>query len=524
MSSAKFAVIIILIFTIALIYGTFMESYHGADYANRLVYKSWWFILLELCMFMSILMATIVRFPMKKRLYGFYVLHAGLLTIFIGSFFTYINGIDGSLQMLPNTPAQKVVVNEDILKVSYIKSNKVYTLALPYSHNKVSINKDVENITVKEFIPFAENKMTWVKNPTSNGREHSTSYMIFNENMSQSFTLSLNTQSDFKSLQKMGLLNLHYMPNILEKCFLKETDSGFIIWNLENGECFTPEERKLTVSKTDKGTRFLLLDYKDDYLKFFPDFSPVAINDDLTKNSNNPYRVLSKNLFIDKPHLFLFGKKISFYKKRKKKWVTQSLEEGITKLPWMGFKLRLIRHEDHLYPLEIPTEVTPIQDNNAIIKGDVKAVKIAFAGNEYWVRNDSPLELSNGNENVRFQLTNKDIKLPYQITLQKFVMNKDPGTNTPATYESYTQLIDGREGTKVLDNHIYMNNPLKYGNFTFYQSSYFQIGPEQFGSVLSVNYDPGRFLKYLGSLLLVLGSIWHYILNRKKTKKVKNNE
>jgi hypothetical protein len=519
LASPKFAVVIISIFTVALIYGTFMESYHGTDYANRLVYKSWWFILLQVCMFASILMATIVRLPMQKRLYGFYVLHTGLLTIFIGSFFTYINGIDGSLQLLPNTPAQKLVINEDILKVSFIKKNKVFTLGLPYSASSSSIDTKIGNVTVKKFIPFAENQLEWKTASKSDGKQHSSSYMIFNDNMSQDFTLSLNTQSDFKSIQKMGLLNLHYMPNILEPCFLKQSKSGYIVWNLHTGKCFTPEERNLTVDKTDKGTRFLLVEHNNEYLKFFPDFSPVAINDDLSKNTDSPYRVLSKNLFIDRPHLFLFGKTLSFYSKRKKKWLSKAIDKEIVKLPWMGFKLRLVRHEDHSYPVEIPMEVTPIQSNNEIIKGGIKAVLIGFAGKDYWVRSDGPLELSNGKENIRFQITNKEIKLPYQITLQKFVMNKNPGTNNPATYESYTQLLDGRGKTTVLDNHIFMNNPLKYEDFTFYQSSYFQIAPEQYGSVLSVNYDPGRFLKYLGSLLLVLGSAWHYFRNRKKTQK-----
>ena len=90
-SNVKFAVIIISLFTLALVYGTFMESYHGADFAGRLVYKSWWFILIEVAMFISIFMATVVRLPAKKRLYGFYTIHAGLITLFIGSFFTYIN-------------------------------------------------------------------------------------------------------------------------------------------------------------------------------------------------------------------------------------------------------------------------------------------------------------------------------------------------------------------------------------------------------------------------------------------------
>ena len=517
-SSAKFAVIIIFIFTVALIYGTFMESYHGADYANRLVYKSWWFMFLEFCMFLSIVMAVVVRLPMKKRLYGFYTVHAGLVIIFIGSFFTYINGIDGSIQLLPNNPSQKILINEDLLKVSYLKSNKVFTLELPYTSGAVNINKSLENIEVKTFLPFAENKLQWLPS-NDQGRTHSGSYQLFNENMSQEFTMSLNPESDFKSIQKMGLLNLHYMPISLKDCFVKETKSGYILWNLNTGKCFTPEEKGLPVEKTDKGTNFIVMEFENKYLKFFPDFSPMPINDDLSKDSNSPIRVLSKNLFKDRPHLFLFGKQISYYKKISKRWVIKDISKDVVKLPWMGFKLRLLRHETALFPVEIPEEVIPIQDNNEIIKGGTKAVLINFAGKEYWVRSDSPLELSNGNESIRFALMNKEIKLPYQITLQKFVMNKNPGTNTPASFESFTQLLDGRGETTVLDNHIYMNNPLKYEDFTFYQSSYFQIGPENFGSVLSVNYDPGRFYKYLGSLLLVLGSIWHYLLNMRKKKR-----
>ncbi len=63
-----------------------------------------------------------------------------------------------------------------------------------------------------------------------------------------------------------------------------------------------------------------------------------------------------------------------------------------------------------------------------------------------------------------------------------------------------------------------MNNPLKYQNFTFYQASYFQSQEGPMGSILSVNFDPGRPWKYLGSLLLVFGSIWHYFLRRKHIK------
>ncbi|MFZ8933021.1 MAG: hypothetical protein ACO2ZP_03900, partial [Bacteriovoracaceae bacterium] len=46
--SLKFAVIIIMVFTIFMIVGTFAESYYGTEFANRLIYKKWPFMLIQL--------------------------------------------------------------------------------------------------------------------------------------------------------------------------------------------------------------------------------------------------------------------------------------------------------------------------------------------------------------------------------------------------------------------------------------------------------------------------------------------
>ena len=66
-----------------------------------------------------------------------------------------------------------------------------------------------------------------------------------------------------------------------------------------------------------------------------------------------------------------------------------------------------------------------------------------------------------------------------------------------------------------------MNEPLKAGGFTFYQASYVPDVPRPVTTILSVNHDPGRGLKYAGSLLLVFGSISLYlvkVLQKKRSK------
>ena len=70
----KFAVILITVFTVAMIVGTFQESYHGAEYANRLIYKSAWFMLLQFGFFVCVFMAALLRLPPRKGLYGFYTI------------------------------------------------------------------------------------------------------------------------------------------------------------------------------------------------------------------------------------------------------------------------------------------------------------------------------------------------------------------------------------------------------------------------------------------------------------------
>jgi hypothetical protein len=522
--SMKFAVTIISIFAIALIYGTFMESYHGAEFANRLVYKSIWFMLIQLMMFISIVVATYVRLPARKPLYGFYTIHMGLITLFIGSFVTYISGIDGSLELMPNTPSRKIVIDEDFLKVSLMKENKSVRFSLPF--NAFTTDMDVnykDKVKLLQYIPSAKLETYWEKSKADDlAHDHGSSYMIFNDNVSQDFTLSINPSSDFKSTQTLGLLNIHYMPSNLFDCFTKKTKTGYLIWNTAKNTCFTSEEKNIKISKTDKGSSYLSFDNNGEMLKFFPDFSPLPVNDDLSKKIDSPFRIFSRKLFEKKPHLFLFGTKVAFYKKRSSSWVGYSFDDKpLIKLPWMQFNLRLITHKDRMTPFQKPVFMRPIQDKGKIIQGDIKAVKIALYGKEYWVRSDAPLALANGDQEVRFQFVKKEFPLPYQITLKKFKMDTNPGTKTPASYESFVDLLDGRNQEPATEHHVFMNNPLKYDDLTFYQASYYPVGPDIYASVFSVNFDPGRPVKYAGSILLVFGSMWHYYIRRKKKKNTK---
>ncbi len=117
-------------------------------------------------------------------------------------------------------------------------------------------------------------------------------------------------------------------------------------------------------------------------------------------------------------------------------------------------------------------------------------------------RNAEPVTLDG--QRIRLQFGPVRIPLPYSLHLDDFVLQTYPGSDNPATYESYVTLDDpglGIEGRKV---HIYMNHPLTHRGSKHFQSSY---DPDRKGTVLSVNHDPGKWPTYFGYMLISVGFI-----------------
>jgi hypothetical protein len=520
--SLKFAVIVICLFTIGMIVGTFLESYYGTDFANRVVYKTPAFMFVQFGMLLSIIFAAILRLPPKKRLYGFYTIHSGLIIIGMGSLITYVAGVDGVITLAPNESNRQVILAKDIVKMTYPAEGKQITTFLPFSAFKSKINETYESITIKDYLPFAEGQFKWTDaiNHYPEGRQiHSSQYHFKNAFAEQDFLLTVHPEAgnDFQSTLSMGPLSMSYFPENMAKCFAQNNPSKIIIWNTETAECFTPEERGLAIKSTSANNRFVVMPYKNSYLTFFPDFSPFPLNSNLVTDEKSIIRSFSKKLFEEKPNLFLFGKKAAFYNKNENAWkmVDLAVHGPAATLPWMNAEISLTDHQEKLVPFNLPISTIPIQKNGSLIKGDLRAVRLEILGKEYWVTNYSPLSLLIQGKKVVIEVTKEELTLPFELALTEFKMDKDPGTNNPASYESFVKLFsDG----KTSAHHVFMNNPMKKAGFTFYQASYSQDNNGQYNTTLAVNVDQGRTLKYLGSLMLVFGAIWHYNLNNKKKK------
>jgi len=92
--------------------------------------------------------------------------------------------------------------------------------------------------------------------------------------------------------------------------------------------------------------------------------------------------------------------------------------------------------------------------------------------------------------------------LPYSVRLDDFVLETYPGSDNPATYESYVSLFDDDLGVDGEKFHIYMNYPMNHRGSKHFQSSYDQ---DRLGTILSVNHDPGKWPTYVGYFMISLG-------------------
>jgi cytochrome c-type biogenesis protein CcsB len=106
--------------------------------------------------------------------------------------------------------------------------------------------------------------------------------------------------------------------------------------------------------------------------------------------------------------------------------------------------------------------------------------------------------------NLAVSYGSKDIYLPFSIRLNKFILDKYPGTDSASSYASEVTLTDKNKNVNM-NFRIFMNNILNYGGYRFFQSSF---DKDEKGTYLSVNSDYwGTLISYIGYALFTLGLI-----------------
>lgn len=167
-------------------------------------------------------------------------------------------------------------------------------------------------------------------------------------------------------------------------------------------------------------------------------------------------------------------------------------------LGWMDFQF--VPEEYH--PSAMPkAEYYPLEASAPANAEAAEVVEIGLGSDSLWLELGGSGQIPLDGALYYVQYTKREIDFGFDLKLNHFKIDYYEGTNRPSEYASDVE-FEGRKQT------ISMNEPLHHNGYTFYQSSYEADaeGTPKY-SVLSVNLDPGRAIKYLGSLMTVLGIV-----------------
>jgi len=450
LASLKGAVIALVLVSLILSLGTFVESFYGAFYAQKKIYHSFW--ALSVWVFLSLILIAVMRdrFPWKKKHVQFLTAHIGLLMIFLGSIVTQRYGVDGSLSL-------------DVKEAREETKNKQKWIYLPERELSVYASLDGQNLR-----EIKKRKVNFI------GKDLGLTW----------------------SLGEYELKILDYIHHAKRKSQVKKASKkkGFPALQIEL------KNQNVHVLP------WIILDRKKGFKTL--DLGPAQV----TLVSEDYDQEVA---FSEKPHLLLrpFGEtqvRYEIYKGNKKtKGVFKTGEFILT--GWMDLKLRLMNY----YPYaEQVVSYEPLKFEGG---GPLSALKLSFDDKIYWLGLNSVLRVFTDKEVFFFSYGSRKLPLPFEMELEEFIIKNYPGSQKAKSYESLVRVEGFKDRVR-----IYMNNPLKHKGFTFYQASFERNKKgELLTSILSVNSDPGRFLKYYGSFLVIIGTLLLFYFRRLSFKQKK---
>jgi hypothetical protein len=121
---------------------------------------------------------------------------------------------------------------------------------------------------------------------------------------------------------------------------------------------------------------------------------------------------------------------------------------------------------------------------------------------------------------LSFTLRRKKIALPLYLFLKDFRVKLYPNSTIPKSYESTVTI--NAEGGVARDVVISMNKPLRFEDYTFFQSSYHVARDGTEYTILAVVKNAGRLIPYIASITIFLGLVIHFLVMLFRRRRNKN--
>lgn len=479
----KISIVLFLLFALSCALATFIESAYGTPTAWAMIYGAFWFEYIQLLLGINLLcgMFAYKMFQIKKL--PLMIFHFSFLFILVGSAMTRYLGSEGILHIRENTSNSVMQSAKTFVNFSALKDNQIYKdvtrkdiAALPFVNsfdlNLKFDNQDMATLTYKDLLLDA--KTTFIEDKKA----------------SPLLALVVSVKGEqgeeiqFKEgeIQKINGINFSFMNDEVSAPYVK-IDKDLKLKSSEDLSYFAMLEEKNGILKKDlKVNANEKRLYEIQGLNFVVKF--VSLN---AKES-----IVGINKAQDE----------NFFSWFKNAW----LELGRTTLiSWFGEPQNwkaswLLPLKD--FAMSTEYQATKTSGNNALklelsYKGESKEIYVFEYAN--------PVSVELKGQKFFISWTNNYEKLPFEIYLKDFILDRYPGSMSAASYASEVEL---RDKDKNMDFRIFMNNVLDYGGYRFYQSSY---DKDEQGTYLSVNKDLGKIPTYIGYFLLCLGMFLNFL-------------
>lgn len=491
-SSLKLAVPVMTMITVSMVAATLLESYYDVKTGRYYVYDSRWFEGLMALFFLNILFSALSRWPWKPRHAPFLTAHLGILCILIGSVLTTRFGIDGSLRLQEGSTNNTVELQSDQITINDGKSWVQFPLPFVPPHVEFSpIRIPNSTFEVSQFLPHAQIKSSYSVGPSHEDREWALDLEIIGRQMGVRQRITLWAGEASQSYFDFGPFFLALLPK--KQGIGTSVAQGGIDWSMVPG---AEGKRGLVQIHVDpKGQMQVSSAWRRGQKKAAPGEAPVW-------NWSRPSRVPVQ-------------------------WdrFTTDDESAAMTLP-VGSDVLEVRlrkaYRNAIQSLDV--QPSRIQYGEQAPPGAVE-IREGKTGARIWLAYGDRAFLKREGQSVEVSYSPRMTRLPFVLRLDEFRLEMYPGKRAPKSYESHVTVFEPTTTTAPSSGAnsetravIQMNEPLKRAGFTLYQASYVPAMPRPTESILSVNRDPGRILKYGGSLLLVLGSVWLFTLRLARRK------
>ncbi|EAH5550808.1 cytochrome c biogenesis protein CcsA [Campylobacter jejuni] len=478
----RVSVALFLLFALFCALATFIESAYGTPTAWAMVYDTFWFEYIQLLLGINLLcgMFRYKMFGLKKL--PLMIFHISFLFILVGSAMTRYAGFEGILPIREHTQNSLIESSKTSLRISAIKDGERYSAVndryignLPFANSfklKLNLGDDQAVLKYKDLILNAH--YTY--------KENNNSDPLLVLMLSQKGSQGVDVKFEKGEVKNIEGVNFAFMNDNVKAPFVK-IDENLTLSSSENLHFLSMlDGQNLDLKIGEKANAKERRLYEINDISFVVKVASLHAQEAL-EGSNRPQDE-------------------SFWLWFKSAW----LEVGRTMListfgEPQNWKNSLLLHFKN-FALSNENKNLELTGSNALkLELSYKNENKEFYIFEY----NKPIMIELAGQKFFISWALSYEQLPFDIYLRDFVLDRYPGSMSPASYASEITVKNNNEN---FDYRIFMNNVLDYDGYRFYQSSYDQ---DEKGTVLSVNKDPGKIPTYIGYFLLCLGMFMNFL-------------